>query len=306
MRSSTASPRTNGSAQVARPEAVAPAHSRRNRGSRRTRRRPESSGGRAVVAGRCSCVPPRGRAAYERIPVLNPKILTSEQLRAAAPDLAVSPFGSLFTGDRAGTRQELHKAGLPTYVSAADCPDANEARLTPFDLLFRDYENMGRIFGVEDRAAALVAEQRAVVEAAADAGRKAAGKPSIVWLYSMFNGVPYVAGDGGMPSAMSRLLGAENAFDDVGELWPEVSWEEVAERDPDVIVIGDLSERGRPGDSAEEKIAMMRENPLAAKLTAVREGRFIEVPGVELDPSVRTVNTLRLVADGLERLGHAR
>ncbi|GII01177.1 ABC transporter substrate-binding protein [Planobispora takensis] len=251
-------------------------------------------------------IPSRYREAYGRIPVLNPKIITTEQLRAATPDLAVSPFTSLFTKDRAGTREELHRAGLPTYVSAVDCPDLAKAGLTPFDLLFQDYENLGRIFGIEDRAAALVAEQRAAVDAAAASGKKAAGRPSIVWLYSMFNGVPYVAGDGGMPGAMSELLGAENAFGDVDELWPEVSWEEVAKRDPDVIVIGDLSERGRPGDSAAEKIAMMRDNPLAAKLTAVRENRLIEVPGIELDPSVRTVNTLRLVTEGLERFGHVR
>ncbi|GGS59888.1 ABC transporter substrate-binding protein [Planobispora rosea] len=251
-------------------------------------------------------IPPRYRAAYERIPVLNPKIITSEQLRAATPDLAVSPFASLFTKDRAGTREELHRAGLPTYVSAVDCPDLAENGLTPFDLLFQDYENLGRIFRAEERAAALIAEQRAAVEAAAASRKEATGRPSILWLYSMFNGVPYVAGDGGMPSAMSELLGAENAFDDVDELWPEVSWEEVARRDPDVIVIGDLSERGRPGDSAEEKIAMMRENPLAAELTAVRENRLIEVPGIEMDPSVRTVDTLRLVADGLRRLGRVR
>jgi iron complex transport system substrate-binding protein len=242
-------------------------------------------------------VPSRFRAAYERIPVLNPKIITSEQLRAAGPDLAFSPFASLFTKDRAGTRDELHALGLPTYVSAVDCPDGTA---DPFELLFQDYTAMGRIFGVEERARALVEEQRAVIGSV----RKAEGRPKVVWLYSMFNGIPYVAGHGGIPSAMSRVLGAENAFDDVDELWPEVTWEEIARRDPDVIVVGDLSERGRPGDSAEEKIAKLRDTPVAAKLPAVRDSRFITVPGIEMDPSVRSVDTLQLVAKGLR--DHAR
>lgn len=243
-------------------------------------------------------IAPEYLAAYEKIPVLNPKLLTGEQLRAATPDLAVSTHREMFTKDRVGTRAELHQLGLPTYVSGVDCPNGGKA---PFDLLFEDYTNYGKIFDVEDRAAALVARQRAVLDEVT--ATKLTGKLSVVWVYSMFNGMPYVAGKGGMPSAMSTLIGVENAFDDVAELWPEVSWEEIAKRDPDVIVIGDLSERGRPGDSAAEKIRMIKENPLAAKLTAVRENRFIEVPGIEMDPSVRSVNTLRLVADGLKGMG---
>jgi iron complex transport system substrate-binding protein len=125
-------------------------------------------------------------------------------------------------------------------------------------------------------------------------------------LYSTFNGVPYVAGGSGLPSEMSRLLGTKNAFDDVDEDWPEVSWERIAERDPDVIVVGDLSERGAAGDSAAEKIAMMREHPVVSQLAAVRDDKIIEVPGIEMDPSVRSAGALDLFADGLRDLGHVR
>lgn len=122
----------------------------------------------------------------------------------------------------------------------------------------------------------------------------------------MYAGLPYVAGHGGMPSAMSELVGVRNAFDDVDEDWPEVSWVEIARRDPDVIVVGDLSERGAPGDSAAEKLDMLRKEPTMSQLTAVKENRVIQVPGIEMDPSVRTVNTLGLFVEGLRKLGHVR
>ncbi|WBB62493.1 ABC transporter substrate-binding protein [Streptomyces sp. WMMC500] len=244
--------------------------------------------------------------AYEDVPVISPKILTGERLREATPDVVVSSFTDLFTKDQVGTRRELADLDLPSYVSAVDCPQHNDPGKTPFDLLFDDYANLGRIFGVEDRAGKLVAEQRDAVKTAARTGENVAGKPTVVWLYSVYKGLPYVAGGTGMPSEMSRLLGAGNAFDDVNEDWPEVSWEAIAERDPDVIVVGDLSERGAPGDSADEKLDMMRKDPLVSELTAVTENRIIEVPGIEMDPSVRTVNTLRLVADGLQKLGYVR
>lgn len=118
--------------------------------------------------------------------------------------------------------------------------------------------------------------------------------------------MPYVAGGSGLPSEMSRIVGARNVFDDVDEDWPEVSWEEVAERDPDIIVIGDLSERGRPGDSAAEKRATLARHPVISRLAAVRNDRIIEVPGIELDPSVRSVHALRLLADGMRESGHGR
>lgn len=133
-----------------------------------------------------------------------------------------------------------------------------------------------------------------------------AGQPTVVYLYSVFNGMPYVAGKTGLPSEMSRIVGAKNAFDDVDEDWPEVSWEEVAERDPDFIVIGDLSERGRPGDSAAEKRAAMTGHPVVSKLAAVREAKILEVPGIELDPSVRSVHALGLLAAGMKDLGYVR
>ncbi|MEU3302545.1 ABC transporter substrate-binding protein [Streptomyces sp. NPDC006678] len=255
-------------------------------------------------------IPEQYRAAYARVPVLNPRILTGEQLRAAGPDVVVASFADLYTKDRAGTREELGALELPAYTSAVDCPERSEPGRTPFDLLFDDYRNYGRIFGVEDRAAALAKKQRTAVEKAAATAAKVRGngarKPTVVWVYSVFNGAPYVAGRSGMPSAMSAIVGARNAFDDVNEDWPEVTWEEVARRDPDFIVLGDLSERGRPGDSAEEKRALMREDPVVSQLKAVRENRIIEAPGIEMDPSVRSVHTLELLAKGMKDLGHAR
>ncbi|MFJ1866286.1 ABC transporter substrate-binding protein [Streptomyces sp. NPDC088097] len=254
-------------------------------------------------------VPDLYRDAYATVPVIAPKIATAEQLRSATPDFVVAGSADLYTGDRAGTREELGALKVPSFVSAVDCPERDGAGKSPFELLFSDYERLGAVFGVGERARALAEEQRAVV---AKAGANVAGAardgrpPSVVYLYSVFNGMPYVAGRTGLPHEMSRIVGARNAFDDVNEDWPEVSWEEVARRDPDFIVVGDLSERGRPGDSAVEKRAAMAADPLVSKLPAVRDNRIIVVPGIELDPSVRSVHALELLARGMKDLGHVR
>jgi iron complex transport system substrate-binding protein len=254
-------------------------------------------------------IPAQYQDAYAKIPVIAPKIATSEQLRSATPDFVVAGSTDLYTKDRAGTREELGALKVPTFVSAMDCPQQNKAGKTPFELLFSDYEQLGKVFGAEGRAGKLAQEQRAAVAKAGETAPKVAqgGKqPTVVYLYSVFNGMPYVAGKTSLPSEMSRIVGAKNAFDDVNEDWPEVSWEEVAKRNPDFIVIGDLSERGRPGDSAAEKRATMAKDPVISKLAAVRDNKIIEVPGIELDPSVRSVHTLGLLAAGMKDLGYVR
>ena len=254
-------------------------------------------------------IPARYEAAYGEVPVIAPKIATGEQLRSSATDFAVAGSTDLFTADRAGTREELAALEVPTFVSAVDCPQHSPAGTTPFELLFSDYENLGKVFGAQKRAGKLAADQRAAVTKAGENAAKlpeGADRPTVVYLYSVFNGMPYVAGRTGLPSEMSRIVGAKNAFDDVAEDWPEVSWEEVAERDPDFIVIGDLSERGRPGDSAAEKRATMNRHPVISKLAAVRDDKILVVPGIELDPSVRSVHALGLLADGMKDLGYVR
>ncbi|MFI9206067.1 ABC transporter substrate-binding protein [Streptomyces sp. NPDC053048] len=254
-------------------------------------------------------IPPQYAAAYAKVPVIAPKIATGEQLRAATPDFVVGGSTDLFTKDRAGTREELDALKVPTFVSAVDCPQRNPAGKTPFELLFSDYENLGKVFGAQERAGKLAADQRAAVAKAGETAAKVPqgeDRPTVVYLYSVFNGMPYVAGRTSLPSEMSRIVGAKNAFDDVDEDWPEVSWEEIAKRNPDFIVIGDLSERGRPGDSAAEKRATLTEHPVISKLDAVRDNKILEVPGIELDPSVRSVHALGLLAKGMKDLGYVR
>ena len=101
------------------------------------------------------------------------------------------------------------------------------------------------------------------------------------------------------------MLGAENIFRDAANKWPEVSWDEIALRDPDVIVLADLT-RGYPGDTAKEKIDFLKKDPLTSTMDAVIHERFIVVPGQYMDPSIHSVQALPTVARGLVDLAVKR
>lgn len=239
---------------------------------------------------------PELKAAYEKVPVLAKLYPSKEAVRAAEPDFTYSTYTSAYAPDAAGSRQELGKLGVPAYLSPFACEKKTDAlpKVT-FDALFAEITDIARIFGVQDRGDEVVAGLQKRLDAATKV--KSNRDTSLLWYYSGTS-TPYVAGAGGLPAEVSSLLGVRNTFGDVQETWPAGNWEEIARRDPDVIVVADLT-RGGDGDSAASKIAFLRSNPVTSKLDAVVRGRFITVSGSSMDPSIRNVTAVEQVSAGL-------
>ncbi|KTR85286.1 ABC transporter substrate-binding protein [Leucobacter chromiiresistens] len=244
-------------------------------------------------------------AAYESIPLLSDGILTLETLLEAQPDFVYSSFASFLTRENAGERAELHELGVPTYLTEFDCTyhEAVEGGAT-FEMLFDEIETIAKIFDVPEAGEQVVAEQQRIIDEGLATAEQIEGTPKLVWFYSTAASAstPSVAGPGGLPQTVTEMLGAKNLFDDADTKWPEVSWDEIAQRDPDVIILGDLT-RGYPGDSAQEKIDFLKSDPLTRTMDAVINERFIVVPGQHMDPSIHSVEAITAVADGLVGLG---
>ena len=242
---------------------------------------------------------PELAAAYQKVPVLAKLYPAREAVLNARPDFVYSTFTSAYATDAAGARKDLAGLGVPAYLSRFACEDPGTGeRAVTFDGIFAEITEIATLFGVDDRGAAVVAAQRARLEAAKQAAPGA--DTSLLWYYSGTK-TPYVAGAGGLPAAISEQLGVRNAFGDAKQTWPAGNWEEIAARDPDVIVLADLT-RGGDGDSARSKIDFLRANPVTSKLDAVRNGRFITVSGSSMDPSVRSVTAVEQVSSGLKGL----
>jgi iron complex transport system substrate-binding protein len=100
---------------------------------------------------------------------------------------------------------------------------------------------------------------------------------------------------------LGSLVGGTNAFADLDAQWTESSWDAIAERNPDVLVVADLS-RGLDGDSAADKISFLESDAVASQLSAVVENRILSVPAAELDPSVRSVGAATELSEELVTL----
>ena len=91
------------------------------------------------------------------------------------------------------------------------------------------------------------------------------------------------------------------AYDDVRSMWPQVSWEDVLARDPDLLVLGDLTRDGE-GDSLAAKQHFLRTDPAVSRLPAAAESRWMGMTGTEMNVSMRTITGIERLADRLAEL----
>ena len=237
--------------------------------------------------------PPDG---YDTPEIIAPAIPTAEQIRAVDADFVYSPFALVWTADSAGTREEWDRLGVRTYQSNTECQDyGDNTGKSSFDLIEKDITELGEIFGRESEATDLKAKLRDTVTSA----NQAPDGTTFVLIYSAIGGAPYVAGGPSIVTEMGSAVNMTNAFGEVKEEWPQVSWEAVAEADPDVIILADLPIRGEPGDTWQEKAETLKTTPGTNNLQAVQNERYIIINGVTTSPSARSYQGLQQISDAI-------
>lgn len=246
-------------------------------------------------------------AANARVPRLDDNAPSLETVLAAEPDFVSASFGGTLGPGGVADRDQFDRLGLPTYLAPSDCDgktsvNGDGARTKPFTMAAVDTEirDLARIFDVADRGERLVTELQSRMSAAR---MDAAGVDVAFWFSDIR--APYFAGCCGAARAIAETVCARNVFDDTTDEWPQVGWETVADRDPDALVLADLSRRTIDGDAVQAKIAFLESNPVTRQLTAVQKRRYIVVRGADLNPSIRTVDGAEKVAAGLRDLGLA-
>ena len=217
-------------------------------------------------------------AAGSGLKVLADKLPSQEVVLETEPDFVYGGWESNFAADGAGERPALAALGVASYVSPAACRSVKPAKLS-FDELFREIEEMGTIFDVEDAAVALVDRQEAELSALTPDSRGL----TAVW-YSSGTKAPYVGAGSNAPAMIMEALGLHNIFGDVDDGWISASWEAIVDADPDVIVLVDAA-----WNSAAQKKKLLSENPITSKLSAVVNQRYLVVPFPASEAGVRNV-----------------
>lgn len=230
------------------------------------------------------------REGVGELPELSEKYPTKEVLLNADADFF---FAGWNYGMKVGgevTPETLSPFGIRVYELTESCIHIMAKEKPTMEDMFVDLLNLGRIFGVEDRAGALVAGYRRKL--AEITGKiETAAHPVRVFVYDSGEEKPFTAGRYGIPTAMIEAAGGTNIMDDVDKSWSEVSWEPVIDRNPEVIVIVNYGEV-----TADQKIGFMKNNPAFRNIDAVKNDRFVVLDYVEATPGPRNIDAIETLA----------
>ena len=242
-------------------------------------------------------LPPAMQAQLVGVPDLSSTGMNLETLLGVQADFVFSGWSYGFR-DGEVTPQGLAELGIASYVLTESCIRKVARERVALEDTFADLLALGRIFGVPERAQALVDGQRATLARIAQAMQGVERRPR-VFLYDSGTDVPITAGRYAMPHAMIDAAGGDNLFADIASSWTRGNWEDVIERNPDWIVIVD-NDRPTPGG----KLRFLLEQPDLAHLSAIRERRFVLLDFAEATPGPRNVAAVERLARALhpERL----
>jgi iron complex transport system substrate-binding protein len=234
---------------------------------------------------------------------LFPKVATLRELQGRYPtreafleERVDFYFAGWSYGMRPGgetTPDTLGRLGIPVYELTESCIRIGRRVKPTLDFLYRDLLNLGRIFGVEDRAEALVASYRARIAAVTERVAGIAARPQ-VFLLDSAGRVAGTAGGYAMPTALIETAGGRNLADDLVGNWTRIDWETVIERDPDAIVVLDFG-----GADPSQKLAYLRSRPGLRDLRALRENRILILGYDDLTPGPRNVSAVEKIAEFL-------
>ena len=231
------------------------------------------------------------RSGVKELPELSAKYPTKEVLVGADADFFFAGwnYGMKVGGDV--TPETLEPFGIKVYELTESCSHIMDKDKASLKDMYADILNLGKIFGVKSRAEALVESYKSELESFKaklmniDEGLR-------VFVYDSGEDAPFTAGRYGMPTALIEAAGGQNIMDDLNKSWGTVSWEEVVDRDPQVVVIvnyGDVT--------AKQKREFMMSNPAFKKISAVKNNRFVTLEYVEATPGPRNIKAVKNLAD---------
>ncbi|QKG68393.1 ABC transporter substrate-binding protein [Pseudomonas sp. B14-6] len=235
-------------------------------------------------------VTPEMQTILDGLPELAAKYPSVETLLNANVDFFFAgwDYGMRVGGDL--TPQTLQPLGINVYELTESCAFVMKRPPASLEDTYNDLRNLGKIFDVQDRANALIAKMQAQVAEV----RKGlpADKPR-VFLYDSGEDRAMTSGRLGMPQALIDAAGGRNILDDVEASWTRVNWEDVVERNPQVIVIVDYGEV-----TAEQKEQFLLSNKALQSVDAIKNQRFIVIPYVQATPGIDNVLAVETLAKG--------
>ena len=234
------------------------------------------------------------RLGVKQLPELSPKYPTKEVLVGADADFF---FAGWNYGMKVGgevTPETLKPFGINVYELTESCIHIMTKKKASMDDMYNDLLNLGLIFQIENRAKKIVDAYRSDLNNFTQKLEPIAAKK--VFVYDSGEDTPFTAGRYAMPTALIEAAGGINIMDDFQKSWGTVTWEEVIDRNPEVVVIVNYGKV-----TAEQKRKFMMSNPAFANIDAVKNDRFVTLEYVEATPGPRNIKAIKKLAKAFRK-----
>lgn len=230
------------------------------------------------------------RAGVKELPELSQKYPSKEVLVGADADFF---FAGWNYGMKVGgevTPETLEPFGIKVYELTESCIHIMNKSKANMEDMYNDLLNLGRIFSVEDKANELINNYRMEIQELTK--NINTDDPLRVFVYDSGEDTPFTAGFYAMPTALIEASGGKNIMNDFKKSWGTVTWEEVIDRNPEVIVIVNYG-----NVTAEQKKEFMMSNPAFAGIDAVKNDRFVTLEYVEATPGPRNIKAIKKLSE---------
>ena len=230
------------------------------------------------------------------------------------PDLVAAEFEwHVGAQGSVGKREQFADLGINTYIAPADCVakinadggDGVRKELFTMNLIYQEIAELSEIFDVKDRGDALIADLKKREAAAVASISGASGKnlPVVFWFSSKeVKGDAFIAGKNSAPAYILKTVGAKNVVT-TEEEWPLVGWETIAQANPAVIVLATMDRRRYAADDPKVKIDFLESDPVTKELEAVKNKHFVMMDAQSMNPTIRTIDGIETLANGIKTFG---
>lgn len=234
------------------------------------------------------------RLGVKQLPELSPKYPTKEVLVGADADFF---FAGWNYGMKVGgevTPETLKPFGINVYELTESCIHIMSKKKASMDDMYNDLLNLGLIFQIENRAKKIVDAYRSDLNNFTQKLEPIAAKK--VFVYDSGEDTPFTAERYAMPTALIEAAGGINIMDDFQKSWGTVTWEEVIDRNPEIVVIVNYGKV-----TAEQKRKFMMSNPAFANIDAVKNDRFVTLEYVKATPGPRNIKAIKKLAKAFRK-----
>lgn len=237
--------------------------------------------------------PPLKRIAgrYAKLTIMTAQFVpTQEEMLEMAPDMIIG-WSHNFSESALSNVQFWQERNIATYIMPSSL---SKTKPSLEESVYALVEDMGKIFGVRDKASALIKSYQDRVADIEQRTSPVQHKKTVMVLQNQSNGHFSLYDSSYVINLMIKTAGGIPVADDIAFI---VGAEKVLAYDPDYILYVTFSKNGTEDLSDEDAAAQLRQLDELSSMRAIRENHIINLPFFTVNNGgIRTVDAIEKIA----------